>query len=126
MDKMLLIFKNELRTFVLRKSFLFVLLLGPAVGLILTLVINSSSASTSDGSPSPIAQFFSPEINRSLEGYVDLSGKVVSLPEHLADRLKPYPSEEAAAEAHVPPRKVWRNVSRLARTLSAHRRDVWA
>lgn len=99
MDKTLLIFKNELRTFVLRKSFLFVLLLGPAVGLILTLVINSSNANASDGAPSPIAQFFSPDINRSLEGYVDLSGKITILPEHLADRLKAYPSEEAAAQA---------------------------
>ena len=34
--------------------------------------------------------------------------------------------EEAAAEAHVPPRKVWRNVARLARTLSAHRRAMWS
>ena len=34
--------------------------------------------------------------------------------------------EEAAADAHVPPRKVWRNVAQLAKSLSAHRRDVWA
>ena len=34
--------------------------------------------------------------------------------------------EEAAADAHVPPRKVWRNVAQLATSLSAHRRDVWA
>lgn len=34
--------------------------------------------------------------------------------------------EEAAAAAHVSPRKVWRNVARLAKSLSAHRRDIWA
>ncbi len=34
--------------------------------------------------------------------------------------------EEAAAGAHVPPRKVWRNLARMARSLSAHRRDMWA
>ncbi len=33
--------------------------------------------------------------------------------------------EEAAAEAQVPPRKVWRNVAKLARSFSAHRKDVW-
>ena len=33
--------------------------------------------------------------------------------------------EEAAADARVPPRMVWRNVARLARTLSAHRRAMW-
>ena len=33
--------------------------------------------------------------------------------------------EEAATEAHVPPREVWRNVARLAKTLSVHRKDLW-
>lgn len=34
--------------------------------------------------------------------------------------------EEAAAAAQVPPRKVWRNVAKLAKTLSAHRRALWS
>ena len=34
--------------------------------------------------------------------------------------------EEAASAAHVPPRKVWRNVAKLAKSLSAHRQDLWA
>lgn len=34
--------------------------------------------------------------------------------------------EEAAAGAGVSPRKVWRNVARLAEVLSVHRRDLWA
>lgn len=34
--------------------------------------------------------------------------------------------EEAAADARVPPRMVWRNVARLARTLCAHRRVIWS
>jgi transcriptional regulator with XRE-family HTH domain len=33
--------------------------------------------------------------------------------------------EEAAAEAHIPPRKVWRNVARLAKSLSVHRKEMW-
>lgn len=33
--------------------------------------------------------------------------------------------EEAAAKRHVPARKVWRNVAKLARTLSAHRLELW-
>ena len=33
--------------------------------------------------------------------------------------------EEAAAVAQMPPRRVWRNVARLASSLSAHRKDVW-
>ena len=34
--------------------------------------------------------------------------------------------EEAAAKAQVPPRKVWRNVAKLAKSLSAHRKAMWA
>ena len=34
--------------------------------------------------------------------------------------------EEAAAKAHLSPRKVWRNVAKLAEALSVHRRSLWA
>jgi transcriptional regulator with XRE-family HTH domain len=33
--------------------------------------------------------------------------------------------EEAASVAHLPPRQVWRNVAKLARSLSVHRRALW-
>ncbi|MFT4197920.1 MAG: helix-turn-helix domain-containing protein [Pseudoxanthomonas sp.] len=33
--------------------------------------------------------------------------------------------EEAAEAAHVPPQKVWRNVAKLAQSLSAHRKELW-
>ncbi|MFN3809080.1 MAG: helix-turn-helix domain-containing protein [Roseateles asaccharophilus] len=33
--------------------------------------------------------------------------------------------EEAAAGAHVAPKAVWRNVARLAQSLSVHRRALW-
>ncbi|WP_066095246.1 helix-turn-helix transcriptional regulator [Xanthomonas massiliensis] len=34
--------------------------------------------------------------------------------------------EEAASRAHLPPRQVWRNVAKLAGSLSVHRRTLWA
>lgn len=34
--------------------------------------------------------------------------------------------EEAASRAHIPPRQVWRNVAKLAESLSVHRRALWA
>lgn len=34
--------------------------------------------------------------------------------------------EEAASAAHVSPKKVWHNVAKLAKSLSAHRQDLWA
>lgn len=34
--------------------------------------------------------------------------------------------EEAAAHAHVAPKAVWRNVAKLAKSLSVHRQALWA
>lgn len=34
--------------------------------------------------------------------------------------------EEAAAHTHLPPREVWRNVAKLAKSLSVHRQALWA
>jgi transcriptional regulator with XRE-family HTH domain len=34
--------------------------------------------------------------------------------------------EEAASREHVPPRQVWRNVAKLAKSLSVHRQELWA
>lgn len=33
--------------------------------------------------------------------------------------------EETASRAHVPPRQIWRNVAKLAESLSVHRRALW-
>lgn len=48
---------------------------------------------------------------------------------HLLDEAPPsmvvMAVEEAAVTANLPPRKVWRNVARLARSMSAHRRAMW-
>lgn len=34
--------------------------------------------------------------------------------------------EEAATQAHVPPKAIWRNVAKLARSLSVHRKALWS
>ncbi|WP_269763805.1 hypothetical protein [Acidovorax delafieldii] len=34
--------------------------------------------------------------------------------------------EETASCAHLPPRQIWRNVAKLAESLSVHRRALWA
>lgn len=51
---------------------------------------------------------------------------------HLAHLLEEAPVpivvmavEEAASRAHVPPRPVWRNVAKLAKSLSVHRQGFW-
>lgn len=34
--------------------------------------------------------------------------------------------EEAASRAYLPPRQIWRNVAKLAESLSVHRQALWA
>ena len=66
-------------------------------------------------------------------GRVLVSGEVSSLyAPHLTHLLDEAPVsmvvmavEEAASAAHVPPRHVWRNVAKLAKSLAAHRKDLW-
>jgi len=74
------------------------------------------------------------ELRPDMLGKVLASGEVppMYIP-HLAHLLDETPVstvvmavEEAASAAHVPPRKVWRNVAKLAKSLSAHRQDLWA
>lgn len=48
---------------------------------------------------------------------------------HLLDEAPPammvMAVEEAAIGAQMPPRRIWRNVAKMADTLSAHRKDLW-
>ena len=74
------------------------------------------------------------ELAPELLGKVLVSGEVpTSFIPHVAHLLDETPVstvvmavEEAATAAHVSPRKVWRNVAKLAKALSAHRQDLWA
>lgn len=62
------------------------------------------------------------------------SGEVPApLAPHLAHLLDEAPVpivvmavEETAARTHLPPRQIWRNLARLAQSLSVHRRALWA
>ncbi len=59
----------------------------------------------------------------------EVAGPYVAHMVHLLDEA-PVPLivmavEEAAEVAQVPPRKVWRNVGKLARDLEVHRRSLW-
>ncbi|MCW5580554.1 MAG: helix-turn-helix domain-containing protein [Luteimonas sp.] len=77
---------------------------------------------------------YTTELQPETLGRVLASGDVpATYAPHLAHLLDEAPVqmvvmavEEAASKAHVPPRKVWRNVAKLAKSLSAHRQDLWA
>ena len=73
------------------------------------------------------------ELEPEMLGAVLATGEVpASYAAHLAHLLDEAPVpimvmavEEAAASAHVPPRAIWRNVTKLAQSLSVHRRELW-
>jgi transcriptional regulator with XRE-family HTH domain len=74
------------------------------------------------------------ELAPEVLGEVLASGEVpASFTAHLVHLLDEAPVpvvvmavEEAAVRAHVPPKRVWRNVAKLAATLAVHRRAAWA
>lgn len=77
---------------------------------------------------------YAQEINPAVLEQVLASGDVSpSFAPHLAQLLDEAPVsivvmavEEAASRAHLPLRQVWRNVAKLAQSVSVHRRAMWA
>jgi ABC-2 type transport system permease protein len=76
MNKIWLILKNEFITTVARRSFLITLVLVPLVGLIILLITNSASKQNNN----LITQIFAPPAKAVIEGYVDETGMIKSLP----------------------------------------------
>ena len=76
---------------------------------------------------------YASEIGSDTLGHALASGDAPpSFVAHLAHLLDEAPLpvivmavEEAALREHVPPRTVWRNVGRLAKSLSVHRQGLW-
>ena len=96
MSKFALVFKHELRTLVLRKSFLFVLVLVPLVPFILMSVASGLGV---EQSSAIMEEFFIPEEEVMIDGFVDHSGLVTQVPEELEGRLLPYETELLAEQA---------------------------
>ncbi len=76
MNKMLLVFKNELVTTVTRRSFIITLLLLPAASAIIMVIVSILGQNTSQ----VVSQVFSSAPARVAEGFVDESGLIKSLP----------------------------------------------
>ena len=96
MSKFALVFKHELRTLVLRKSFLLVLVLVPLVPFILMSVASGLGV---EQSSAIMEEFFIPEEEVMIDGFVDHSGLVTQVPEELEGRLLPYETELLAEQA---------------------------
>ncbi len=98
MNKTLLVLKNEFISVVRRRSFILTLILIPLIGFLITLgvsLLQKGSGSNTD----PLTEIISPGLQSSLEGYIDESGLVKTIPATLSKRLRAFPTEKDAQTA---------------------------
>ena len=96
MHKFSLVFKHELRTLVLRKSFLLVLVLVPLVPFI---IMSVASGLGVEQSSEIFEDFFVPEEKVMVDAFVDHSGLAKEVPEALTETLLAYETEAEAEQA---------------------------
>jgi len=96
MNKIMLVLRNEFRAVVMRPSFYLTLVLLPLIVFIILTVAGILQRNESDFS---LEQFFTPAAAPSMEGFVDLSGILETLPPGAEQQLIPYDSEQAALAA---------------------------
>jgi len=99
MKKVFLVFKNEFIHTVTRKSFLVTLFLLPAVSFLIMLIVSGLQKSTGTDANKMLSDLFVPSAKNSLEGFVDQSGLVKTIPEGYQYRLASYDSEADAQKA---------------------------
>ncbi len=97
MNKTLLVLKNEFITVVTRRSFILSLVLIPLIGFVITLAVGALQKGS--GSSNPLTEIISPSLQSSVEGYVDSSGLVKTIPQGLVKRLRAYATEQEAQTA---------------------------
>jgi ABC-2 type transport system permease protein len=96
MNKIVLVFKNEFISHVVRRSFLITLFLIPIASFGITLLIASLQGT---GAGQAVGQIFAVNPTVSVEGYVDSSGLIKAYPQGMQEQLRPYPNEEEAKKA---------------------------
>ncbi len=99
MNKIWLVLKNEFVSVVFRRSFLLTLFLLPLISGVIMVVVTLIQNRQPDGGKNPLAEFFSPTETVKVEGYVDASGLVRSLPAYVQSDLLPFASEAEALQA---------------------------
>lgn len=99
MLKTWLILRNELVGVVTRRSFLITLFLLPLVGMIILFVISSVQKSTGADPSNMLDEMFRPETSISMEGFVDDSGLVTTIPSGYENQLSAFEDEASARSA---------------------------
>ncbi len=99
MSKTWLVLKNEFREVVTKKSFLITLFLLPLVGMLSLIIISAIQKSTGTDAGTMIGNIFNPAVKNSMEGFIDQSGIVKSIPPGYEYRLKQFSNEADAKTA---------------------------
>lgn len=99
MKKTLLILKTELVNVVTRRSFLLTLFLLPLIGAGVVFVISLLQKSSGTSSTDLLGELMRPQATISLEGFVDQSGLVKSIPPGYEQLLEAFPDEASARQA---------------------------
>ncbi len=99
MSKTWLVFRNEFISVVTRKSFLITLFLFPIIGMVITLVIGGLQKSSGSDTSSILNELMVPSAKVTLEGFIDESGIVNSIPKGYENRLTRLNSEAEAQTA---------------------------
>lgn len=97
MQKIWLVIKNEVVTVVFRRSFFLMLMIVPLVPFIILMITQSATGETPE--QNPIGQLVTSPGQVMAEGFVDQSGTLRAVPEHLKEVLRPYLDEAMAREA---------------------------
>lgn len=99
MKKILTILKNEFVTVVTRKSFLLTLILIPLTGFIILFVVSIIQKSGGEDSSKALQNIFMPSAQESVEGFVDYSGLMQTIPPGYEKSLIRMTSETEARDA---------------------------
>ncbi len=99
MLKTWLILKNEFVGVVTRRSFLITLFLLPLVGMIILIVISTLQKSTGADPTDIMGELFQPKTTESMEGFVDESGLISTIPAGYEMQLTKFSDEASARNA---------------------------
>ena len=99
MNKMFLIFKSEFIHTVTRKSFLVTLILLPVVSFVILLIVSGLQKSSGTDASQMLSDLFVPSATKTLEGFVDQSGLVKTIPDGYQYRLTQFATEADAQKA---------------------------
>ena len=99
MKKTLLILKNEFLNIVTRRSFLLTLILLPVTSFVILVIISGIQKTSGIDAGEAIGNLFTPQQEQTLEGFVDYSGMIKSIPPGNETLVKQFNTEEDAIEA---------------------------